>query len=383
MHYLCSVGKVIDSGSNRKQKIKNIQEIMFTAKVITPDGQTKFIANCSLYKGRLTQTVQIGQGKPVTKGGMFNGEGDTWDEYPSYKDGYKAYFNSYLLKKDNLISEAKKDCEVQGWTPQLMDKWLTYMFTLGENEGGYLVINTDEEKEQKEKEKHELLLNKKEPVKVGQGIFGYLIHDRLPAEMWALVKPFANYHRGDDEDMEWAEDMGYYNPTRGELKGWYYTDGAIEALFKAGYLVSYRGQAATVLTDIVAIDKQMNAEYINKKKRHQEVNQEAIRLQDLISNAPSSEVSEKEIKAVESLNKITLLGYKGPNIYGGGKWLHVLGNDLYVVHNNGADGDDWGRNNYQTGGAGAICIKKPGQAHVVSQIQSWIESLGEEKEYMN
>ncbi|DBA34831.1 MAG: hypothetical protein HXS54_06100 [Theionarchaea archaeon] len=45
-----------------------------------------------------------------------------------------------------------------------------------------------------------------------------------------------------------------------------------------------------------------------------------------------------------------------PNIYGGGRWFVIdyTENLIWLVDNNGADGDDWSRNNIKTGGAGAI-----------------------------
>ncbi len=42
------------------------------------------------------------------------------------------------------------------------------------------------------------------------------------------------------------------------------------------------------------------------------------------------------------------------NIYGGGKKIIDDGNYLWLIQNNGADGDNWEYNNIQTGGAGAI-----------------------------
>jgi hypothetical protein len=43
-----------------------------------------------------------------------------------------------------------------------------------------------------------------------------------------------------------------------------------------------------------------------------------------------------------------------PNIYGGGVWYVIQSDAVWIVQNNGSDGDDWSRNNVRTGGAGAI-----------------------------
>ena len=47
--------------------------------------------------------------------------------------------------------------------------------------------------------------------------------------------------------------------------------------------------------------------------------------------------------------------------YGGGTWVVIEpgGDYFWYVENNGADGDDWSRNNVQTGGAGAIGYRLP------------------------
>lgn len=43
-----------------------------------------------------------------------------------------------------------------------------------------------------------------------------------------------------------------------------------------------------------------------------------------------------------------------PTIYGGGAWIVVEDEHVWVVQNNGMDGDSWDLNNVRTGGAGAI-----------------------------
>jgi len=55
---------------------------------------------------------------------------------------------------------------------------------------------------------------------------------------------------------------------------------------------------------------------------------------------------------------------RGQNIYGGGEWFVVEKDPSgteYVWHvlNNGRDGDDWSKNNVDTGGAGAIGYRYP------------------------
>ena len=60
------------------------------------------------------------------------------------------------------------------------------------------------------------------------------------------------------------------------------------------------------------------------------------------------------------------------NIYGGGDWF-VVGDDfIWYVQNNGMDGDNWSRNNVQTGGAGAIGWRVPYDEDLAQEIRSTI-----------
>lgn len=63
------------------------------------------------------------------------------------------------------------------------------------------------------------------------------------------------------------------------------------------------------------------------------------------------------------------IGVEGQNIYGGGIWFHEDTDNLYIVRNNGADGDDWSQNNCGTGGAGAIMRKVPKSPAVMEFLE--------------
>ena len=62
-------------------------------------------------------------------------------------------------------------------------------------------------------------------------------------------------------------------------------------------------------------------------------------------------------------------------IYGGGDWW-VIGNGIWYVRNNGADGDNWSANNVRTGGAGAIGWRIPMDETLATEIRL----LAEKKE---
>ena len=62
--------------------------------------------------------------------------------------------------------------------------------------------------------------------------------------------------------------------------------------------------------------------------------------------------------------------------YGGGAWFVITDEAIWYVLNNGADGDDWGRNNVRTGGAGAIGWKIPLNKELATELQKIHELLG-------
>lgn len=65
------------------------------------------------------------------------------------------------------------------------------------------------------------------------------------------------------------------------------------------------------------------------------------------------------------------------NIYGGGDWFVVSDKSIWYVRNNGADGDDWGRNNVRTGGAGAIGWRVPYDAMLAAEIEQLAQVVEE------
>lgn len=65
---------------------------------------------------------------------------------------------------------------------------------------------------------------------------------------------------------------------------------------------------------------------------------------------------------------------KGQNIYGGGEWFVVGPEYVWYVRNNGADGDDWSRNNVRTGGAGAIGWRLPIDTELSAFFADYVEN---------
>lgn len=62
--------------------------------------------------------------------------------------------------------------------------------------------------------------------------------------------------------------------------------------------------------------------------------------------------------------------------YGGGAWWVIEPERIWYCENNGADGDDWGRNNVRTGGAGAIGWWIPANPSVVDDVRRLAAIVG-------
>ncbi len=66
-------------------------------------------------------------------------------------------------------------------------------------------------------------------------------------------------------------------------------------------------------------------------------------------------------------------------IYGGGDWFVVGDDAIWYVENNGADGDDWSRNNVRTGGAGGVGWKIPYDETIAKKLQAMAQADSELK----
>lgn len=64
------------------------------------------------------------------------------------------------------------------------------------------------------------------------------------------------------------------------------------------------------------------------------------------------------------------------NVYGGGDWFVLQPDWIWYVRNNGADGDDWSRNNVATGGAGAIGWRIPFSKELANELRQLERLLG-------
>jgi hypothetical protein len=302
----------------------------------------KYIPNATLYKGKVVSQ-----------------EGNK----------FKPYFNKELItdeikEKLSAIKYINSSNEATA---------LPYMLVMGENVGGGIMIDTDMEKAQKEKEEQEAIRNGEKPLRIGYSPYGLgmMLLDRISPDLFAKIKPHAQYFKANEEDMEFLDDQyGIFCPNAYEVRGWYYEKETIAILHNAGVKMVYSDisitsyEEFTKAVEYVRVQEEKNERERKEKKKLEESFSQKIR------DLEKTYVSEEEAKEAKKLPEIHILDFQGATIYGGGKWLHVKDDETgYVVINNGHDGDDWRLNNYDTGGAGAICYKVAGLKKILDEIK--------------
>lgn len=347
-----------------------------TAKVSKPGESPRYVPSVVNYRGYMAQEISRGIGKPIIKGGFNSyGEGETWEEYDKYETVYKPFFNKSVIADINYVKEKYANLDIRELVGTEAE---AYLIKWGENEGGMIVEDTDELRKREEEVKQREIIEGKSPVNFFLGYFGLRIAQRLPADIWNKIKDQAEYHKGDESDMEFLDDMGFLNVNPREVRGWTYKASAVDTLIESGLKVTYRNFDINSSADLHSVDERIQKEQEELKKLTDEVNtvysKFIERLAELYLN--SERTTEEESDRVSRLEMLTIPGWEGPNIYGGGRWMHIKGDDLYLVRNNGMDGDNWNLNNYKTGGAGAICVKLLGSASLFKEISYWLNSIG-------
>lgn len=331
----------------------------FTAKIILADGTEKEVYNCTFYKDKVGVVRHLGIGDI-----KYSEDGD------EYHDDYKAYIGAFinkdLLAENGLTQESAEKLINKDPINAIFDERIySCMFKLGENEGGKICINLTAEREKerrkKEEEIKEAILQKRIPISFCWGIFGLRIETLLPESLWKLIEKEATYHKGDADDMEFAEDMDCFDATSESIRGWYYTKKAIDILSNAGFPILYRNQPISSSEEMKLIDDKCDAARNKYYKEQMALENEKTAIRALLSELSQAGYYIDRSEA-ESVAKLEQLHYKdlhitGPTIYGTGEWLYNTPDALYYVRNNGMDSDDWSRNNFPTGGAGAICVK--------------------------
>ncbi len=210
---------------------------MTTIKFQRKGQPAKFIPNGLNYKGFLVSKYQKGVGMPIIKGGLNSyGEGETWEEYKSYRTTYRPYFDvDKMSEKEKATIKARNYKDIE----DVIKDGLSHVLILFESNDRYSVVDTEVEKRKKEEEEGQSILNKKSPIKLYQNSFGIGLESRLPKSIFSLIEAHGRYWSASEID-EWNDDVDDFSKV-GEgkyLKGWYFNEIIIEILKNAGYEVT-------------------------------------------------------------------------------------------------------------------------------------------------
>lgn len=179
------------------------------------------------------------------------------------------------------------------------------------------------------------------------GMSYYRLSGFVPRETWRMIAEHFERFGFDDAD--------------GELRGWLTSQPeAVEKILgvKEELTLAYRREQA--------------------KKRKEEKEKKTQKLQAKIDDVKKAftEAEYPDPEKESGCEKIRVEGEKIQNPlnpekpWGTGEWWVIQPEWIWHVRNNGFDGDDWGKNNVQTGGAGAIGVRVPFSEELAAQIRS-------------
>jgi hypothetical protein len=175
------------------------------------------------------------------------------------------------------------------------------------------------------------------------GITWYSLSAEVPRDVWRKISKYFEKFWDDEDALD------------GELRGW------------------LTAQPETV-EKILNVREELTLEYRRReaKKRKEEKEKRAKELQEKIDDIKKA-FSEAEYPKTENKMRVEGEEIQHPtnpkNPWGGGEWWVIQKEWIWYVRNNGFDGDDWGRNNVQTGGAGAIGVRVPFSEELAAQIR--------------
>jgi hypothetical protein len=190
------------------------------------------------------------------------------------------------------------------------------------------------------------------------GIKWYSLSAVVPRETWRKIAKYFEKFWDDEDALD------------GELRGW------------------LTAQPETV-EKILNVREELTLEYRRREaeKRREEKKKKANELQAKLNDIekafenaeypdPEKEAPGEAAQFRPGYEKMRVEGEviqhptNPENVYGGGEWWVIQKEWIWYIRNNGFDGDDWGRNNVQTGGAGAIGVRVPFSEELAAQIRS-------------
>jgi hypothetical protein len=193
-------------------------------------------------------------------------------------------------------------------------------------------------------------------VTKGEDFDLYALTATLPTQIWAKIKHLTQYIKS-DEDMEGGCDFGGEN-----YKGWTIASGADKLLIEIAEKTANPAQREMVKTILAEKDEAKKAAEVRKQEK-QEKQQTLNEVLVAFENAEYPEGNfNPEGERIED-------PFYPLDIYGGGRFFIVGKEEIWFVKNNGHDGDDWSRNNIQTGGAGGIGTRIEYTADIAEKIR--------------
>lgn len=222
----------------------------------------------------------------------------------------------------------------------------------------FKVIKTPEdyrkEREEAERERRENIHVYCSGKSWSSGIKYYKLSTHLEPEEWQKVKKYFGYNHYDPENDEFD--------CEGTITGW---------------VTRQPEKVEEALGDLIKPENRIS-EIVKKEKEDLEKRRQKqikiIQLKDKLRKAFKNAETPANIKPNGEI-------YPDPsymwNCFGGGRKfvLNKEANQIWLVRNNGADGDDWSRNNVETAGAGAIGYMVPYTDELANTIKRYIHSF--------
>lgn len=293
-------------------------------------------------------------GKVIRRKGIFQLGEDGYLRMPSGK----LVINSEACKKAGVDpNEISKIL-----SKKLLAEYREFLVKPGMNAEGLELVSEAQERLKEERAA-------REKVRLYWGYYGFRIMGQVPKDVWSIVKPHARYY-----DSEFADDMDDFNVGRGDL-GWYVTAGVVDALIGTGikvvYLRNHVEHPIQSSIDLTATHERIILQEEKAREKAEATEAEIKKHHDVIWSAAtkSSDIpTSEECDEIMKLDRFSLTGFRPQNIYGSGFWFHQDEQNLYVVRNNGGDGDMWSMNNYGTQGGGAICYRVARTAEIDNSV---------------
>lgn len=191
--------------------------------------------------------------------------------------------------------------------------------------------------------------------RIETGMRYYRLSEIVPRETWLKISKYFERFGFDDED--------------GELRGWLTAQ-------------------PEVVEKILNVREELTLEYRRREaeKRREEKKKKKNELQakidDILKGFEKAEYpdpkQESPVEAAQYQTGCEKMRVEGEviqhptnpkNAWGGGEWWVIQPEWIWYIRNNGLDGDDWGRNNIETGGAGAIGVRVPFSEELADKIR--------------